>query len=115
MKCNFDPNGHDKGGKCGVCYWIGYESDCPCFSAVNRWQKIYRTIRNIATKQSKGEIDMENYKFGFNILKQFLFGIGYWHKSISICIGFISIEIHLGNMCNGSKWVSYYNELSTKD
>ena len=53
---------------------------------------------------------MEGYKIGFNILKQFLFGVGYCMGSWSICIGFVSIEIHPANFRNGSKLISFCNE-----
>jgi len=53
---------------------------------------------------------MEGYKLGFNLLKQCLFGIGFNYPSISICMGCFSIEIHFGNMRNGAKWFSGYNE-----
>ena len=58
---------------------------------------------------------MSSYLIGINLLKAFLFGIGFAHKAFSICIGCLTIEVHYGNL--GKRYVdtfSFYNEWRKK-
>ena len=57
---------------------------------------------------------MSDYIIGFNILKQFLFGIGLARKAISISFAIFSIEFHWHRGGYNKQTFSFYNEWRSK-
>lgn len=50
----------------------------------------------------------------FNILKQFLFGIGFCGSSVSFCFACCSIVIRFGVRGTADTFFSFYNEFATR-
>ena len=59
-------------------------------------------------------MEEDNYFIGFNVLRQFLFGISYFAGSWSLCFGPFAIEIHPCTRKTYTKLVSFYNAFDTE-